>query len=127
MRKITGLSDLERRVDELELMHVTQKRELSESFRSVAHELNPANLIRKGMLEVVNTPGLKSTAIDTAVGSGLGFLSRKLVTFRSRNVLRKLAGTAVEFIVTNLVRNKLPKIRGKTKDVGLDRTHVVNP
>lgn len=113
MRKISDLKELEDRIEQLESMREVQKEELRNSFRNVAHELSPATMLRKGLKEVINTPGLKATAMDTAVGSGLGFLGKKLITFRSRNVFRKLAGTAVQFIITNIVRNKMPGMRRK--------------
>jgi hypothetical protein len=65
------------------------------------------------MKSVIETPGLRSTTLDTAISLGSGILSRKLIVRKSGGFLRKLAGTAVQFIVTNLVRNKMPEVREK--------------
>jgi hypothetical protein len=114
VRKVSDLKELEQRIDELEKLREVQKEELKADFRGLAHDLSPAVLIRKGVKQIVEQPGLKATAMDTAIGSGLGFLGRKLIIGKSGNFLRKIAGTAVQFVVSNLVRNKMPAMRSKT-------------
>lgn len=111
MRKVSDLNDLENRIEELESLREIQKKQLQQNFRDLAHDLSPAVLIKKGVREIVSQPGLKATAVDTAIGSGLGFLGRKLLVGKSGNIFRKLAGTAFQFVVSNLVRNKMPVIR----------------
>lgn len=117
MRKVSDLKELEHRIEELEKLREIQKQELQANFRQVAHELSPATIIRKGVREIVSEPGIRATAMDTAIGSGLGFLGRKLFVGRSGNIFKKLAGSAIQFIVANVVRNKIPEIRSRNKKV----------
>jgi hypothetical protein len=111
VKKVSDLNDLEKRIDELEAIREVQKKELHENFRAVAHELSPVNLLRKGVKEIVTTPGLKATAVDTAIGSGAGYIGKKLFIGRSGNIFRKLGGMAFQFIIENLIRNKIPRLR----------------
>ena len=87
--------------------------ELKESFQGLAHSVNPVNLFKGAMKSVIETPGLRTTALDTAISVGSGILTRKLIVRKSGGFLRKLAGTALQFLVTNLVRNKIPEVKEK--------------
>lgn len=111
MNTITGINDLEKRIEELESLQEAQKTELHHNFRAVAHELSPVTLLRKGVKEIVSTPGLKTTAVDTAIGSGAGYIGRKLFIGRSGNIFRKVGGMALQFIIENFIRNKIPRFR----------------
>ncbi len=113
MRPIQDLTELERRIEELESLKEVQKKELQEDFRQVAHQLSPATLIRSGVQTVISTPGLKTTAIDTAISTGAGYVTKKLVTRKSHNIFRHIAGWIAQFAVANLIRNKIPGLRRK--------------
>lgn len=105
--------NLASKIKELELRQEQQKEELRTSFRELTHSLSPSVLIKNAMKTVVNNPGLRTTAIDTALSAGAGLLGKKLIVRGSGNILRKLLGTAVGFVVSNFVRNKMPEVKDK--------------
>jgi hypothetical protein len=105
--------NLETKIKELERKEALQAEELRNSFREFSHSLSPGVLIKSAMKNVVNHPGLRTTAIDTAISAGAGMLGRSFVVRGSRNIFRKIAGTAVQFIVANFVRNKMPEVKEK--------------
>ena len=105
--------DLEMKIKELQLLEAQQTEELRSSFREFTHSMSPGMLLKNAMKTVVSNPGLRSTAIDTAISAGAGLLGRKMVVRGSGNILRKIAGTAVQFIVSNFVRNKMPDVKEK--------------
>lgn len=110
--QIHDQKELDRRIIELEALRDKQKSELQTGFREIAHSLNPANIIRNTVQSVLTTPGLGAAAVDTAVSSGAGYLGKKMVIKKSRNIFLHIAGLVVEFVVANFVRNKI--LRGKT-------------
>jgi hypothetical protein len=109
--RISDSNDLDLRIRELEALQVQQTEEIRMSFRELADSLSPANMIKSAMRTVISSPGLRSTAIDSAISAGAGILGKKLVVRNSHNVLRKVTGTAVQFLLTNFVRNKMPAIK----------------
>ena len=109
--RIANIHDLEERISELEALRGRQQEEFKAEFREVAHRLSPATLIRNGVQNVVGDPQLRTAAFDTAISNSAGQISKKIVVRKSHNVLRKLAGSAVYFLVTNFVRNKMPAFR----------------
>jgi hypothetical protein len=107
-KRICNRHDLECRIQSLETLQTEQVREFKSTFRDVAQRLSPSTLIKKGIQNVVETPGLKTTAVNTALSSSAGHLGKLLFVRGSHNVFRKLAGLGVQFLVENFVRNKLP-------------------
>lgn len=111
------MHDLATRIKELEALQVRQKEEIKNSFHELAQSISPKNLIRSAVRSVVNTPGLKTTALDTVVSAAAGSLGRKLIVRKSGSLLRKVAGTAAKFVITNFVRNKMPAVKQKVSTV----------
>ena len=111
--KIADMSDVTARIKQLETIQEQQLADIKTAFRAVGATLTPANLLKGALRTVVTTPGLRSTAIDTAISAGAGLLGKKMVVRGSGNILRKLTGTAVQFVLSNFVRNKMPEIKEK--------------
>jgi hypothetical protein len=109
--RISDSNDLDLRIRELEALQVQQTEEIRMSFRELADSLSPANMIKNVMSTVISSPGLRSTVLDSAISAGAGILGKKLVVRNSHNVIRKITGTAVQFLLSNFVRNKMPAIK----------------
>lgn len=110
---LSGRSALELKIRELELLGDQQLNEIKESTKALVQSVSPANLFRSAMKTVIGTPGLRSTAIDTAISAGAGLLGKKLFVRNSGSVVKKIAGTALQFLLTNFVRNKMPTLKEK--------------
>ncbi|MBC7873493.1 MAG: hypothetical protein H7Y01_05840 [Ferruginibacter sp.] len=109
--RISDSNDLDARIRELEALQVQQTEEIRMSFRELADSLSPANMIKNVMSTVISSPGLRSTVLDSAISAGAGILGKKLVVRNSHNMIRKMTGTAVQFLLSNFVRNKMPAIK----------------
>ena len=107
----SGKNSLAIKIMELELLEKQQTEELKDSFNEFGESIKPAAIIKNAMRSVISSPGLRSTALDTAISSGAGLLGRKLLVRGSRNIFKKIAGTAFQFVVSNFVRNKMPDIK----------------
>lgn len=105
------MQTLEIRIKQLENQQARQMAELKISGSSIIHSFTPANMLKSAFQGIKSTPGIKAKALDTVIGIGTGFISRKLMMGKSNSIFRKIAGNAVQFLVTNLVRKKIPQIR----------------
>lgn len=110
-KKIADMEDVTARIKQLEEIQAHQMDDIKGSFRAMGETLSPSNLIKGALKSVVGSPGLRTTMLDTAISAGAGLLGRKMVVRGSHGILRKVAGTAVQFFLTNIVRNKMPKIK----------------
>ena len=122
--KLLGADDLALKIEELELKQKQQVEEIKYSFEQLGESLSPTTIIRNAMKTVVATPGLRTTAIDTAISAGAGLLGKKLLVRKSSGIFKKLAGTALQFIVTNFVRNKMPSVKNKHSLNGHDKNMI---
>lgn len=105
------MHDLESRILKLEKVQAQQLAELKQSAIQIVDSISPSNLLKNTLKDIVVSPGLRSTAINTAIGIGAGFLGKKLYVGNSRNLFKKITGSAVEFLIANFVRKKIPEMR----------------
>ena len=108
---VSGIQDLDTRILELEKLHARQIVELKDSVAGILDSISPANILKSTLSDVVQSPGLRNTAINAAIGIGAGFLGKKIYVGRSKNIFRKITGTAVHFLLANFVRKKIPEMK----------------
>ena len=108
---LSPLDDLEMRISQLEVLQKQQTEDLKQSFHEFGQSISPANIMKGVMKSVVAAPGLRTTVLDTVISSGAGLIGNKLITRNSGNIFRKIAGKALQFIISNAVRNKMPAIK----------------
>lgn len=105
---VSSMNDLEARINELENVQAQQITELKLSAVGIVESFSPANMLKSALKDVVQSPDLRSTAINTVIGLGAGFLGKKMFVGNSRSLFKKITGTAVQFLVANFVRKKIP-------------------
>lgn len=107
----SSIHNLEARIKELEIVQARQMAELKISAVGIIESFSPSNMLKSALKDVVHSPDLRSTAINAVIGIGAGFLGKKLYVGNSRNVFKKITGTAVQFLIANFVRKKIPAIQ----------------
>lgn len=110
-RQIADKMNLETRIKELQAVHDQQVEDLKISAGKIADSVSPSAMVKSVLQNVGGSSELRATALDTAIGIGTGFLGRKLYVGGSNNLLKKITGSALQFFLTTLVRNKMPDIR----------------
>ncbi len=80
---------------------------LKAQFHTTYESLKPINLIKNTFKEVVATPNIRSTLIKNAIGLATGYLSKKVLVGSSHNPIKKVLGIVLEFVVANVVANKV--------------------
>jgi hypothetical protein len=103
--------DLEVRIRKLEQVEAQQIVELKTSVSDIIDSISPASMLKNALKDVVQSPDLRNNAINTAIGIGAGFLGKKLYIGNSKNIFKKVAGSAVQFLIANFVRKKIPEIQ----------------
>ncbi len=106
----TGIILLETRILQLEQLQRQQIIELKISAGNIVESISPSNIIKNTLKDIAVSPDLRSSAINTAIGIGAGFLGSKLYVGKSKSIFKKVAGSAVQFLVANFIRKKIPEI-----------------
>ncbi len=119
MKKISNKAELKASIAELELKTKRQEELLKINAKSTAKTFRPVNLLRIGVntfKRASTTPDIRTTALNTFVGLTAGFLTRKIVVGKSRNIFKKTLGAAVQAGITRLIYKNLnsPAFKQKT-------------
>ncbi len=105
------MKGLESRILELEKKQTLQVIELKKSAVDIVGSLTPANIIKSALKDVAQSPDLRSSVLNTAIGIGAGFLGRKLVVGKSGNIFKRIIGSTLQLGIANFIRKKIPQIQ----------------
>ena len=108
---VSSINNLESRILELEKVQAQQMAELKMSAVGIVESFTPSNMLKSALQDVARSPDLRRAAINTAIGIGAGFLGRKLYVGNSKNIFKKITGSAVQFVIANFVRKKIPQVQ----------------
>jgi hypothetical protein len=113
MISISNKKQLDEAIHQLERQSAMQEQELRERYEKVITSVTPFNILKTVFHSISDSPELKNSAVNTALGLGTGYVARKLYVGRSAGFLKKIAGSVIQFAVTNFARKKAPIIREK--------------
>jgi hypothetical protein len=82
------------------------KTHLEFSYKS----LQPVNLVKTGIRELVGSPEVKQGIFSNLVGLVGGFITKKIIIGPAQGVIRNSIGTIMQIIMTNLVSRKTASI-----------------
>ena len=108
---VSSMKGLESRILELEKKQTLQVIELKKSAVDIVGSLTPANIIKSALKDVAQSPDLRSSVLNTAIGIGAGFLGRKLVVGKSGNIFKRIIGSTLQLGIANFIRKKIPQIQ----------------
>ena len=117
MGNISNEAELKASIRELELKTALQETALKENARSTAKSFHPANLVKIGLVsaqKIAMSRDIRSVAFNTFVGFAAGYVSRKLVIGKNRNIFSRTLGVVVQTAITKLIYKKLPSLQYKT-------------
>lgn len=109
--KVTNMSPLGIKIRELKELERQQLAELKEIAGNIVDSVSPAGIIKSTLKDIAASPDLRSNVINSAIGLGAGFLGKKLYVGNSKNIFRKITGVAVQFVVANFIRKKIPELK----------------
>ncbi|MBK9939983.1 MAG: hypothetical protein IPP02_16785 [Chitinophagaceae bacterium] len=108
---VSSMKDLETRILELEKIQARQVLELKRSAVDIVESLTPANIIKSALKNVAQSPDIRTSVINTAIGIGAGFLGNKLIVGKSSNIFKRIIGSTLQFGIANFIRKKIPQIQ----------------
>lgn len=106
MKKIDSVIRLREAITQLENQQAQEKRLLKEQFQAAYEDMQPLNLIKNTFKAISETQDVKQDIINTTLGLGVGYLSKRLLKDTSKKPSKKLIGAAVllgiaAFIIKN--------------------------
>ena len=102
---------LQQKINQLEQLQADQMADLKNSAAALLDTFSPSQMLRGVLRDITTSHDLRAAAINTTIGIGAGFIGEKLYVGHSKNIFKKIAGSAIQFLVANFVRNKIPEIK----------------
>lgn len=93
----------EKRAKELNLL----KAQLDTTYES----LKPINLVKSLINEISSSSEIKGNILNNVIGIGSGFLSRKLFVGGSHHPIKRLFGTLIQYVTTNVISKNADGIK----------------
>ena|ERR1035437_6622778 len=103
MEKITCVAEIKIAIQNLEFEHEVQGQLLKEQLLITIESLKPVNLIKSSLHEITSSPYLIDNMLGAVMGLAGGYVSRLITVGTSHNLFRKIAGSILQFGVTNVV------------------------
>ena len=114
MQKPDASTSLKQLILEKESEMELQQILLKAQFRLTFESLKPINIIKNTLKQVVTSPEIKTSIINSAIGFISGFVAKKLFVGGSNNPLKKMGGS----MLGTLVANKTEANAENIKNVG---------
>lgn len=112
---INNTQELQLRISQIEGDLDLQEEALRLRLQGAYKQLQPLNLIRNTLKNAVKVPEVTGGLVDLAAGLGAGIVTKKLISGKSSSMIRKIAGTAAEMLVTNFVAGHLPDFKTRIR------------
>jgi hypothetical protein len=76
---------------------------MKQQLRTTFESLKPINLIKSTFHEVDESPEIKNSLLNSAVGYATDFISKKVMVNAPDNSMKKIIGSVLQFAITNLI------------------------
>jgi hypothetical protein len=111
MEHINSSAQLKEAILQLEQQHSLDEHLVKEQFLLAYESVKPINLIKNTIEQVSASQELKDSLTSSAIGLGVGYLSKVAFVGFSHSPLRKMMGAALMYGVSNLVAKHPEKVR----------------
>ena len=103
MQEITSALALQDAIQLLESEQEIKKQLLKEQFYITYESLKPLSLLTSAISELSSSPFMADDLSGTAIGLVSGYLTKKIFVGTSGSLIKKLAGSILQFGVSNVV------------------------
>ncbi len=113
MKKMNETDALNETIILLEYRQKQELRILKEQFELTYDSLKPLNIIKKAFSEMTTSSDLKGNIINNVIGMSTGYLTKKIVLGSSHNPFKRILGTLLQFVITNVVTKHTDTLKSK--------------
>lgn len=116
MKNINQTEALKNAIALLESKQAEELKLLRHQFNNTYDSLKPMNLIKKGFQDITSLPDIKNGLLNNAIGLATGYLSKKVLIGATRNPIKRILGTVLEFAVAGLVTKQVKEAKAAAEE-----------
>ena len=113
MKTISNAEELKQAIATLETRKTAQEGVLKDQFQLSKTALKPQNVLRNTFHKVAEIPEVRRTMINTIIGFGLGFFSKKAAQLMSEESLNHMVTNLVDFSADKVVQKNPDSLLSK--------------
>lgn len=103
MKKLNETDLLDQTILALKIKKADEFESLKVQFHFTYESVKPINLIKNVFTDLTDSPVIKNNILNNIIGLSTGYLSRKLILGSSQNPIKRVLGSAFQFVVSNFV------------------------
>jgi hypothetical protein len=101
--RISNATELNNAIHLLENELNQQKQLVTDQVNVIYEDFKPVNVVRDLFREVVSSDEFRSNVITAAIGISTGYITKKLMVGKSRNLMKALGGNLLQYGIANLI------------------------
>jgi hypothetical protein len=105
MEKESAEEMLTKAIALLEIKRAEELQVLKSQFQITHESFKPVSLLKSLLKEITESTSLKNGISSTSIGLATGYVAKSILFGKTKNPVKKLAGIALQSIVTNLASN----------------------
>lgn len=111
MNKIKNTTELQARILELQIQGKDEMSVLKNQISVIVDNVNPIQILTHGIKEIIKSPEVKHELLGLTLGMSAGYITRKIVVGKSKNIIQHIAGNVLGMVVSKNVALNLEKIQ----------------
>ncbi|MFV5686719.1 hypothetical protein ACM55I_14885 [Flavobacterium sp. GB2R13] len=111
MKKINQTDTLNETIALLENKQALELLSLKQQFELTYESLKPLNIIKSVFSEMTTSSDIKGNVISNVIGMSTGYLTKKVLLGSTHNPIKRILGTLLQLVITNVVTKHSDNIK----------------
>ena len=107
MEKTNSIDRLTAAIAATKIRQRQQRLAVDHQVEKMLDGIKPINILNNTLNDFQQMPNVKANVVGSVVSIATGYLSRRLITNNSSNLLMKIGGYALQYAITNFVSKKI--------------------
>ena len=103
MEKINQTEILKETILLMKMKQAEELVQLKDQYHYTIESLKPLNLIKNAFGLMATSPEIKGNILNNIVGMTTGYLTKKVLLGSTHNPIKRILGTMLQFVITNVV------------------------
>ncbi len=111
MKKPNATATLKEAIALLKLKQAEDLLQLKDQYYYTYESLKPVNLIKNAFGQIATTSEFKGNILSNVIGITTGYLTKKVLLGSTHNPIKRILGTLLQFVITNVVTKHSEKVK----------------
>jgi hypothetical protein len=103
MKKINQTEILKETIVLMKMKQADELVQLKDQYHYTIESLKPLNLIKNAFGQMATTSEFKGNILSNVIGISTGYLAKKVLLGSTHNPIKRILGTLLQFVITNVV------------------------